>query len=86
MENQIVWNLILRWLFDCYEPPYVHPPPVQGADFDPLDYGRRQYDDLVEALRPPPRRPPPRPPSPPFVWPGTEHLTLEQLEALLEDP
>ena len=83
MEHQRVWNLVLRWLFECYEPPYVAPPPVEGAQFDPIDYGRLQYVDLVRALQPV-RRPPPRPPSPeyrPLSWGFTD----EELEAMLED-
>ena len=85
MENQQVWDIVLRWLFMCYDPPYVAPPAVEGAEFDPADYGREQYHQLLQALHPV-RRPPPPPPRPPLIWnwPGTSGLTEADLEASLE--
>ena len=85
MKDRIVWSLVLDWLFECYEPPYVAPPPDPEADFDPTDYGRSQYDDLVRHLRPV-RRPPPPPPV--FYGPRERYMheyTDEELEAMLED-
>ena len=70
----------------------LYHPPLAGADFDPTDYGRSdEFYALEVALdrnyRPPiaTTPPPPRPPSPPWFWPGTQHLTDEELEALLQD-
>ena len=59
MKDGLVWSLVLDWLFECYEPPYVAPPPDPEAQFDPTDYGRLQYDDLVRRLQPVRRPPPP---------------------------
>ena len=87
MEHSLVWDLVSGWLYMGYEPPYVAPPPVEGADFDPTDYGRPQYDDLVRALawwralRPVPR---PAPLEPPMDQARDRKHHEEEMEALLE--
>ena len=83
MKNECVHRIVLNWLFECYEPPYVPPAPVEGAEFDPTDTGREQWKALLEALNPPPR---PHPLRSPLIWvfPGTEGLTESDLEATLE--
>ena len=75
MENELVCRIVLRWLFECYDPPDIAPARVEGAEFDPQFIWREQWQRLLEALHPPPRPPAPRPPCSARTRPACPALT-----------
>ena len=83
MENELVCRIVLRWLFECYDPPDIAPARVEGAEFDPQFIWREQWQRLLEALHPPPRPPAPRPPLISFRR-AIKDITESDLEATLE--
>ena len=81
MENQLVWRIVLNWLFESYEGE-PDPPLAEGAEFDPTDIGRELWVALQDALWPKPALPAPTYTDP--SWFVAHTLTDEELDALYE--